>query len=79
MDKRLDAVVKTRSEEPGMAKKREDTSVKMPRDIVLKAKIVAGKKGITLAEYFGDMVRPIVQRDWQKTIQQISDEEQESK
>ncbi|MFL6141691.1 MAG: hypothetical protein ACJ72N_07450 [Labedaea sp.] len=67
-----------------VAKKRSEsrkfnTLVRMDDDLVKKAKKVASLKGISLAEYFSDILRPIVDRDMTKEIRKLSREEGEPK
>lgn len=45
---------------------RDDMSVKMDRAIVARARFVAELRGITLAEYLTEAVRPIVEKDFEK-------------
>ena len=46
---------------------RDDMSVKMDRTIVARARFVAELRGITLAEYLTEVVRPIVARDFEQS------------
>ncbi len=41
---------------------RDDVTVKMDRGVVAKAKLVAAARGVSLAEYLSDLVRPAVDR-----------------
>ncbi len=45
---------------------RDDVTVKMDRGVVARARYVAEIRGVTLAEYLSDAVRPIVDRDFGK-------------
>ena len=49
-----------RSEE---AVKRNDVNVKMDADVARWCKIVSSSRGVSMAEYLSELVRPIVQRD----------------
>jgi hypothetical protein len=42
---------------------RNDISVKLDAHVAKKAKLVATNRGITLAEYISEILRPIVDRD----------------
>jgi Arc/MetJ family transcription regulator len=63
-------VVKKRSES-----RRFNTLVRLDDDLVEKAKKVAALKGISLAEYFSDALRPIVDRDMTREIKKLAKEE----
>jgi hypothetical protein len=68
------------SKETGMATKRESddpktTPVKVDTGLVKKAKIVASAKGINLSEYFADILRGPVERDWSKIVRQLASED----
>jgi hypothetical protein len=47
---------------------RNDLAVKMAADIVKKAKHVAINRGITLAEYLSERVRPLVEQDFEQEM-----------
>jgi hypothetical protein len=55
-----------------MAKKKLDElklgAVKVERDIVTKAKLIAADQGKPMASYLSDILRPIVERDWAKMV-----------
>jgi hypothetical protein len=42
---------------------RNDVQVKLDASVIKEAKMVAAARGITLAEYISEMIRPIVRRD----------------
>ena len=50
---------KERADEP----KRNDVTVKVDADVVRVCKMVASSRGITLAEYISESMRPIAQND----------------
>lgn len=45
---------------------RDDVTVKLDRSLVARARFVADLRGISLAEYLTDAVRPAVDRDFEK-------------
>ena len=45
---------------------RDDITVKLERSIVARARYVADIRGITLAEYLSESLRPVVDRDFAK-------------
>jgi hypothetical protein len=45
---------------------RDDVTVKMDRGLVARARFVAEIRGVTLAEYLSEAVRPVVDRDFGK-------------
>jgi hypothetical protein len=49
-----------------MAKQRNDVSVKIDAEVYRLVKTVAAWRGITVAEYLTDIVKPAVARDWAK-------------
>lgn len=59
--------------EPTMPK-RNDLAVKIDSSIVLKAKMIASKRSITMAEYLSELLRPHVDRDYAKLGEQIVNE-----
>jgi hypothetical protein len=50
-------------EEQKMAAKRNDIAVKVDAQVVADARIAASYKGLSLAEYVSEVLRPIVLRD----------------
>jgi predicted DNA binding CopG/RHH family protein len=52
-----------------------NTLVRLDDEMVEKAKKVAALKGITLAEYFSDILRPVVNRDLTKEAKKLAKEE----
>lgn len=48
---------------------RDDVTVKMDRAVVARARFVADLRGLTLAEYLSEAVRPVVDRDFTKEAQ----------
>jgi hypothetical protein len=68
-------VIPATAERPMAARKRserDDVAVKIDRRIALKAKMVASERGITMAEYISEMIRSAVERDFAKTVSDIS-------
>ncbi len=51
--------------------KRNDKAVKIARDLAIKAKVIAEAKGITIAEYLTSLLRPHVEKDWPRAVQQL--------
>ena len=43
--------------------RRNDTAVKVDAEVISEAKMVAASRGVTLAEYISEILRPIVHRD----------------
>jgi hypothetical protein len=43
---------------------RDDVSVKLDRSVAARARFVAELRGVTLAEYLTEAVRPVVERDF---------------
>jgi len=46
--------------------RRNDTAVKIDTEVVAEAKMVAASRGLSLAEYLSEILRPIVHRDLQE-------------
>jgi hypothetical protein len=53
--------------------KRDDTAVKIDRTVADKAKLVASRRGITMAEYLTDLVRAAVERDFAKAVKEMGE------
>ena len=53
---------------------RNDISVKLDAQVARKAKLVATKRGITLAEYLTSIVGPIVTHDLKEEMGKMTDE-----
>ena len=51
--------------------KRDDVAVKLDRELTDKAKLVASRKRITLAEYMTELSRPTIERDFAKVIREM--------
>lgn len=49
---------------------RDDVSVRLDRNVVSRARFVADQRGLTLAEYLTELVRPLVDRDFGKAASQ---------
>jgi hypothetical protein len=56
---------------PEKAVARDDVTVKMDAQTVRKAKMVAAGRGITLAEYLTQIVRPVVDRDLEEETKRV--------
>jgi hypothetical protein len=52
---------------------RDDISVKFDRRVAARARFVAENRGLTLAEYLSEIVRPIVERDFEQTLKEESE------
>jgi len=52
---------------------RDDVTAKIDRGLMMKAKIVASAKKITLAEYLSETLQAHVERDWTKVIRKIDE------
>ncbi len=50
---------------------RNDVAVKLDAKVATEAKMVAAARGITLAEYISEILRPIVHRDLQAETQRV--------
>ena len=48
---------------------RDDIAVKIDRGVAARARFVAETRGLTLAEYLSEAIRPIVERDFSKASQ----------
>jgi hypothetical protein len=44
---------------------RNDVAVKLDKHVAKEAKLVATARGITLAEYLSELIRPLVHRDFE--------------
>lgn len=71
----------TPTEVPEVAKKRSEsrkfnTLVRLDDTLVEKAKKVAALRGISLAEYFSDTLRPIVDRDMSREVKKLARDEE---
>lgn len=54
---------------PKMARqRRDDTSVKIASSVYRRAKLVASFRGITLAEYLSELLGKLVERDYQRML-----------
>jgi hypothetical protein len=52
-------------------KKRDDVAVKIDRTLADKAKLVASRRGMTLAEYLTELNRSAIERDFAKVIKEM--------
>jgi hypothetical protein len=48
--------------------RRNDTAVKVDSEVVSEAKMVAASRGITLAEYLTEILRPVVHSDLEEEM-----------
>jgi Arc/MetJ family transcription regulator len=55
--------------------RRFNTLVRLDDDLVERAKKVAALKGTSLAEYFSDTLRPIVDRDLSREVKKLAKDE----
>jgi hypothetical protein len=53
-------------------KKRNDASCKIDAELVHKGKIVADFKGTTVAEFFSELIREAVEREYKRVIREAS-------
>lgn len=53
---------------------RDDVAVKLDRTLADKGKLVASRRGITLAEYLTELSRATIERDFAKTIRELGGE-----
>jgi hypothetical protein len=53
--------------------KRSDKAVKIARDLAVKAKMIAETRNITIAEYLSGLLRPLIEKDWPRAVQQLND------
>ena len=51
--------------------------VKLDADIVGTAEMLAKRSGITVADYLSRILRPIMDREWNKMVRKASEEENE--
>lgn len=58
------SAAQTAEQLPMARTKRNDRPVKIDAAVVHEAQVVAASKGITLAEYLSEVLRPIVRRDY---------------
>lgn len=56
--------------------RRFNTLVRMDDELVEKAKKVAALKGISLAEFFSDALRPIVDREMAREVKKLVKDEE---
>ena len=57
--------------------KRDDKAVKIERHLATKAKVIAESKGVVMAEYLSDLLRPLISRDWPKALKGLESHGQE--
>lgn len=57
-----------------MAAKSNTRAVKIDADLARKAKIIAEMRDDTSAEYLSKLLRPLIERDWQKTLKEMAQE-----
>lgn len=54
-------------------KKRNDRAVKVEAEIVRKAQTICSFREITLAEYLSNILRPVVDREFEKFKRELTD------
>lgn len=54
------------------AKKRNDRAVKVEAEIIRKAQTICAYRVITLAEYLSEILRPVVERDFEQFSQELA-------
>lgn len=52
---------------------RDDVSVKMDRTLAAKARQVAIRRGITVAEFITEVTRPTIEREYAKLLRELDD------
>jgi hypothetical protein len=58
---------------PPMAKQRNDVSVKIDAEVYRLVRTVAAWRGVAVAEYLSDIVRPAVQKDIAKMSKEAAE------
>lgn len=53
---------------------RDDTSIKFDRRLARRAKMIAGARGISTAEYLSEMTRPMIDRDYVEMMRELDGE-----
>lgn len=48
-------------------------AVKVERDIITKAKMIAADRGVPLAGYLSESLRAVVERDWLKMVKRADE------
>jgi hypothetical protein len=48
-------------------------AVKLERDIITKAKMIAADRGVPLAGYLSESLRAVVERDWSKMVKRADE------
>jgi hypothetical protein len=51
--------------------KRDDMPVKIERAIWQQAKVICASRGIPMAELLSDLLRPIIEREYHKTLKKL--------
>ncbi len=59
-----------RKAQPGKAK-RGDVAVKVDRPLADKARLVASRRGTTMAEYLSDLIRGPIEEDFARAIEEM--------
>lgn len=57
--------------EPKTMARPNDVVVKLEKDVVDAARLVAAHRGVTMAEYLSTLLRPLVMRDQSKMAEEI--------
>jgi hypothetical protein len=53
--------------------RRDDMAVKVERILAEKAKTIATRRGVTMAEYLSDLIRTAVERDFTKVVREMEE------
>lgn len=61
--------------EPKNKPKRNDASAKIDAEIIRKARLITDQRGVHMAEYLSQLLRPLVERDYQQFKKQLADED----
>jgi hypothetical protein len=69
-----DRVVAKRAGRPGKPSG-EGKAVRLDPDLYAKARIIALRRGVQIGEYLGGLLRPSVDRDYQRVLRELTEEE----
>lgn len=61
---------------PKKKQRRDDQAVKLDRRLVAKAQLIAKVRGISVAEYLSELVRPHIEKDFPKALSSLNDNSQ---
>lgn len=68
------AAKKQQEANPDAKPRRDDMAVKIERILAEKSKLVATRRGLTMAEYLSDILRKAVERDFSKEVREMEGE-----